>query len=337
MASRRKPTAAKPTAYREVDCSNDDLSWSASLAQLVPLGAGLFAANCDFTHLAIIDASKSGAPRVLSTFKGPYNPYRLKFLPEWPALLAISDACLDVIDLSDPSAPRSTARFTYAVGHQRSGAFIGTDFYVTHENGVALLDPKSGKPKHLFDVPDDDFFKSYPTDLAVHGEHLYVVGRHSGLQVYQRTSRTSFTLLRSVKKGYTPTELVWWVPGQVLFMVGNEDLIAVDTSKPSEAKWQKACKIKRFELDAQVHRLSATEVLVAGSHLGTRSRFGLFTIDCSSPLAPVVSHTELINQKGVDFDSAHFALAGDQLIVGGTYLERLKVFTRSMPPKPKRK
>lgn len=308
---------------KEVDCSGADLSWSKSLAAVVELGGGLIAANADNLKLVLMDASKKGAPKRIGEADPPHLFSTMKYFEEWPLLALISDDAISLYDVSTPSKPKRTAVFKYDVGHERDLTFMGKDLYVTHENGVALLDPKKRKPKHLFDVPDDEFFKSYPTGLTSHGSHLYVTGYDAGLHVYERKDAAHFELICSVAKGYTPSTLHWWIPGKVLLMVGNEDVIAVDTSTPSKVKWMKSCKVKGFNLSGQLTRLDDERAFVVGAKHG---KLAFATIDLKQPLTPKITELIKYSSKTDRFDVAHFARVGSQVIVGGTYLGRLRVF-----------
>lgn len=327
MASRKKAPASE---WELVPCDPAPLAWSNGIGFMAPLEGGLFAANLDFVRVGIADGNAKGAPTLLAEHKPPSTFTAVKYLPEWPSLALISDDFIQFLDVTNPRKPVARATFEYDVGHERALTFMGGDLYVTHENGVALLDQRSGKPKHLFDVLEDEFFGSYPTALTSHGELLFVTGHHCGLHIYLRRDATTFEPVRAVKKGYTPTtDLLWWEPGRVLLMVGNEDVIAVDTSEPKDAKWMKSCKVKGVELHSSLARVDAKTGFVAGGKNQARNTLVFATLDLSKPLAPVVTETFTHKDKALDFDRTSIVRVGDQVFVGGVYLETLLVFRRA--------
>lgn len=326
MAARRKPRSTRWTA---VPLDEPNEVWWKDIGGFEPLEGRTFAVNVDFVSLAILEAHPSGKPVTLSVPTLKNRPFRLQYLPEWPLLAVFSEESLEFLDVSDPRSPQRRMLFEYEVGHERAVTSIDGDLYVTHENGVAWLNPKSQQPEHLFDVPDDRFFKSYPTALAANDGHLFVVGRDAGVHVYRRVSQSEFTLLRSTKKGYAPTSTRWWAPG-VLMLTGNEDVIAVDTRVPQKTAIQKSCKVTKLDIESPLCRVSETEAFVAGSHLRSRDLV-LASIDLADPLKPVVRETEIVGDPALDWHSSRAIRVGDQLFAGSMYLERLHVFRREGP------
>ncbi|MFT3707329.1 MAG: hypothetical protein QM817_06645 [Archangium sp.] len=326
MPARKKSRGA---GWEFVPTDPAGLAWSNSIGFMTAIEGDLFAANLDFVRVGIISGEAHGAPRLLGELKPPTTFTRLEYFPDWPALAVIGSEFIQLLDVSNPASPRVSATFTYDVGHERALTFMGKDVYVTHENGVAWLDTRTGKPEHLFDIPGDEFFESYPTGLTSHGEFLFVAGRHCGLHVYRRVDAKTFDAVRSVKKGYTPTALQWWDPGRVLLMVGNEDVIAVDVRDAAAMKVMKSCKVKGVELHSPLVRIDAKTAFVAGGKTQSRNTLVLTTLDLSNPLEGVVSESFAHKDKAFDFDSASFVRVGDQVFVGGTYLETMLVFRRA--------
>lgn len=324
MAARRKP---RSTRWAEVPLDEPNEVWWKDIGGLLPLEGRTFAVNVDFVSLALLEAHPSGKPLTLSVPKLKNRPFRLQYLPEWPLLAVFSEESLEFLDVSDPRSPQRRLLFEYEVGHERAVASIDGDLYVTHENGVAWLNPERNQPEHLFDVPDDAFFKSYPTALASNDGHLFVVGRDAGVHVYRRESRTGFTLLRSTKKGYAPTSTRWWAPG-VLLLTGNEDVIAVDARVPAKTSIQKSCKVAKLDIESPLCRVSETEAFVAGPHLRSGDLV-LASIGLEDPLRPVLRETELVGDPALDWRSSHAIRVGDQLFVGSMYLGRLHVFRQA--------
>jgi hypothetical protein len=326
MAARRRKPRSK--AWAEVPLDAPGEPWWQKVGGLLPLEGNVFAVNVDFVSLALLEAHPSGKPTTLSVPKLHQRPFKLQYLPEWPLLAVFSEESLELLDVTDPRRPTRRMLFEYEVGHERAVASIDQDLYVTHENGVAWLDPQSGKPEHLFDVPNDEFFGSYPTALTAAGQHLYVVGRDAGLHVYRRTGRGEFSLVRSTRRGYAPTTCcTWWAPG-VLVLSGNEDVIAIDTSVPEKAALQKSCKLPKLELESALCRLNETEAFVAGPSLSTGDLVAA-SLDFSDPLSPRVRETDVLGDPALDWHSSHAIRVGDQVFAGSEYLERLHVFRRT--------
>lgn len=323
MATRRKP---RSTEWVEVPLDEPNEPWWNTVSGMVPLEGQTVALNIDFVKLVILEAQPSGTPRTLSVPTLAARPVRVHFLPEWPLLAVFSDESLELLDVSDPRAPKQVRLFEYEQGHERAITSMGEDLYVTHENGVAWLDPASRKPQHLFDVPNDKFFGSYPTALTAAGDFLYVVGRHAGLHVYRRTARTDFTLVRSTQRGYAPTSCHWWAPG-VLLLVGNEDVIAVDVSVPEKAKLSKSCKLTKLDIDGPLCRLDGHHAFVAGPNVRTGD-LTVATLDLSEPLAPQVTETHLLGDATLDWRSSRAIRVGDQIFAGTVYVDRLHVFRK---------
>lgn len=325
MAAKKKPESSK---WVEVPLDAPNEIWSKDIGGFALLEGRTFAVNCDFLKLALVELDASGTLKTLSVPTLHNRPMRLKYLPEWPLLAVFHDESLELLDISDPRAPTQRMLFKYAVGHERSIASIDQDLYVTHNNGVAWLNPKTLKPEHLFDVPNDAHFGSYPTALTTAGDCLFVFGRHAGLHVYRRTSTTEFTLLRSTKKGYTPTSsTTWWSPG-VLVLADNEDVIAVDTSKPEKSAIQKSCKITKTEIESQLCRMSETEAFVGAASRG-KSGMVAAMIDFTNPLKPVVTERELLGNPELRWDSVHAIRIGDFIVAGSVYLDRTYVYRRA--------
>ncbi len=323
-ARRRKP---RSTAWAEVPLDAPEEIWWKKIGSLLPLEGQLFAVNVDFVSLALLETSPSGKPTTLSVPKLHARPFRLQYLPEWPLLAVFSEESLELLDVTEPRRPARRMLFEYDIGHERAVASIDQDLYVTHQNGVAWLNPQSGKPEHLFDVPDDAHFGSYPTALTAAGQELYVVGRHAGLHVYRRKSRTEFTLVRSTKRGYAPTTLCWWAPG-VLVLTGNEDVISVDASVPEKAALQKSCKVAGLDIESPLCRVNDTEAFVAGSHLRTMDLV-IARLDMTDPLKPVVRETDVIGDPALDWHSSHAIRVGEYVFAGSMYLDRLRVFRKT--------
>lgn len=324
MATRRKP---RSTAWAEVPLDAPDEAWWKPTGSLLPLEGRVFAVNVDFVSLALLETTSSGKPTTLSVPELHARPFRLQYLPEWPLLAVFSEESLELLDVTDPRRPTRRMLFEYTTGHERAVASLEKDFYVTHENGVAWLNPESGKPEHLFDVPNDKFFGSAPTALTAAGQELYVVGRDAGLHVYRRRSRTGFTLVRSTRRGYAPTECTWWAPG-VLVLSGNEDVISVDTSVPEKAALQKSCKVAGLDIESPLCRVSEREGFIAGPHLRT-AELVVASIDFSDPLKPVVRETEIIGDPALDWHSSHAIRVGEYVFAGSMYLDRPRVFRRN--------
>ncbi|MFO0596973.1 MAG: hypothetical protein U0228_16780 [Myxococcaceae bacterium] len=304
----------------------DALAWSWQVGALEPIGGSLFVAKQWEPGVVVLDGAASGPPKLVSRYVPKSVGYLFHFLEEWPALALVSREAIELVSLDDPARPRLLALHEFEVGWQRALTVMGTDLYVTHENGVAWLDPKSGKPQHLFDVPGDEFFRSYPTGLAHHGEWLFVAGRHGGLHAYRRKAQREFEHVRAVKRTYTPTRLQWWVPGRVLLLVGNEDVIAVDVSKPETMKASTSCKLKRAELETPLVKLSDDRAFAAGHRL--RSKQVIFgTVDLANPLAPKLLSEDVVDAAdGADLRDAGCLRVGSQVFVASVYLERMRIF-----------
>lgn len=322
MATRRRKP--RSTRWLEVPLEASAEPWWGKTAGLLPLEGRSFVINLDFVRLVLLEVDPTGALRTLSVPKLHARPVRMHFLPEWPLLAVFSDDSLELLDVSDPRAPKQQLVFEYEQGHERAIASMGEDLYVTHDNGVAWLDPTTRAPVHLFDVPNDDFFGSYPTALAASGEHLFVVGRHAGVNVFRRTDRTTFTFVRTAQRGYAPTSCLWWAPG-VLLLTGNEDVIPLDVSVPEKAKLLKSCKLPKLDIDGPLCRVSEREAFVAGPNVRTGD-LTVASLDLSNPLAPKVLEAHVIGDPSLDWRASRALRIGDTLVAGTVYVDRPHLF-----------
>jgi len=229
-----------------------------------------------------------------------------------------------MLDLANPIDPKQVGAFPFNLGYERSGVLVGDDLYMTFKNGLAVLDHDKGLPRPIATILNDEFFDSYPTDLLAGSDFLYVSGLHAGLHIYSIQSPGKLDLVRSIKKGYTPTHLQWWEQDEILLMVGNEDIIAVDTSTPQKASQKKSCKLKDIKLAPALAR-EGSQGLVVGYGLKTnRNTIRIATIDMSVPLEPkVISKTELAVEERADSITG-LVLHEEYALVSGFYL-KLKV------------
>lgn len=110
MATRRKP---RSTEWVEVPLDEPKEPWWNKVSGMVPLEGQTFALNIDFVKLVILEAQPSGTPRTLSVPTLAARPVRVHFLPEWPLLAVFSDESLELLDVSDPRAPKQVRLFEY--------------------------------------------------------------------------------------------------------------------------------------------------------------------------------------------------------------------------------
>jgi VCBS repeat-containing protein len=139
-----------------------------------------------YSGLSVIDVSNPAAPVVVGSLDTPGVAYGVTVSGSY-AYVADTSAGLQVIDVAAPASPKLVG--TYQGGGRAT--LVGDTLYVPSSKELLVLDvskPTAPQLTQRFDTV------GYATDLAVVGSNIYVASGQSGLQVFQESNVSAFSL-----------------------------------------------------------------------------------------------------------------------------------------------
>lgn len=182
--------------------------------------------------------------------------------------------CFLIIDIANPTAPQLLRE---CLVEDLTNVFENeNEVYANVYNDIVKIE-ENDDIKKLIEIPEQDRFDSYPSDLYKIENTLYVVGRHPGLYIYTTADGSTWEQQSKHKVGYTPTRIHWEKLGEKMLLVGNSEVIRYDVTNPQKPKRFKACKFKSTELFTG-YAQQGNEILVAGNK-GAKDKFVLGVVE----------------------------------------------------------
>jgi len=146
----------------------------------------------------------------------------------------------------------------------------GNHIFIAHDKGIAHLDVSTSElTESVGFVPDRNdptkqhgMYDSYGKDLVVGEEHVFVNGRHVGVNAFHRGDNESLEFLKKVGPTYTPTQMEWLERDQSLLLLGDTHVLAFDVQKPAKPKKLASISFKKSEVECGVRDGDLLYVLV---------------------------------------------------------------------------
>ncbi|MBI2837394.1 MAG: hypothetical protein HYX75_03720 [Acidobacteria bacterium] len=192
----------------------------------------------DGTHTTIVDVSKEGAPKVLSTFsaggwqEGVHVRNGYLFVATLKITPSLSHSGVVVYDVHDPSNPTEVARLTTPTGtHDLWVDSKGYVYSAGNELVYAMRWQPPDKLSMVGQIPMGS--NSQAWDVAENGGFLYVACRmvdsavkgFGGLQIYSLSLPSSPQLVSSVRSGDNRGSESVWVDGDVAVITGDKSIV----------------------------------------------------------------------------------------------------------------
>lgn len=313
--------------------------------------------------LYILDLSNPTAPTLLGSIRLAHEGWSPCVTGDYVYLQTGYSETIDIVDISDPTAPSSAA--VYDAGVKLNGIHLdGNHLYVAAEDGFNILDvtaPTAPVPVSEVAVSGDVL------DIVASGGYAYIYGFRLGLEIYDISTPQSPTKVRTYSAGGDSNRYEYMsVHGGLAVLYNNtenEELEIIDISDPTNpvlksgyhypgintrslfvenstayiADEYRGLRIVDISDPANPTRLSGLErygevipLLKDGNYLYLGHEWGLEVVDVSSPANP--TH---VSFRETDKESYAMAKTGTHVYVAIDEEEpRLQVYDVSNPANP---
>lgn len=198
--------------------------------------------------------------------------------------------------------------------------------YAIINKTISIIDEKNNKIiiSDWGQINDQTMF-SYPIDISKVGNKLYIVFRHGGLYIFEKSHMDgTYELVghHCPANGYTPTDIHWLIEGEQMLLIGNDNVVQYNVTNPQKLKRYKAAKLKDVEIYGN-YVAKGKELLIIGNK-GDKNKFAIGVLQLGD------NGVEFVSKPAVDYklrdmrgdhlfgeDARGLALRGDLLLVVG--------------------
>lgn len=236
-------------------------------------------------------------------------------------LFLFMDEGIEVVDLSTPAEPSRVRWIPFALGDNRRGDVHGDLLYFTWDDGIGCLEPDGkAKPEKIATVPAR-YFVGVDTDLRVWKDHLLVAG-NDGLFTFQIDGPGKLTPGGTVKIGYTPPNLHLVPERELVLLVGNDNVVPIDVSKPGAPKRHKAIKVAGTEV-GPCPWLDGDRLLVAAQN--AKGRVAVVEIDLATEAIVQKSWLPDVPEKDTSSDATRGLAFSAGCVIAVTFTRKFVV------------